>query len=32
MFADRDAVRSFIKGKTSIETLTTKGIKLAKPF
>jgi len=29
---DAEAVRSYIKGKTSIESLTTKGIKFAKPL
>ena len=29
---DKQAVRSYIKGKTSIESLTTKGIKFAKPL
>jgi len=29
---DKEAVRSYIKGKTSIESLTTKGIKFAKPL
>lgn len=32
MVADKSAVRSFLKGKTSIETLTQKGIKFAKPI
>lgn len=32
MAADKSAVHSFLKGKTSIETLTKKGIKLAKPI
>lgn len=32
MVADKAAVRSFLKGKTSIETLTQKGITLAKPI
>jgi hypothetical protein len=32
MLADKDAVRSYIKGKSSIQTLTSKGIKLAKPL
>ncbi|WP_165764503.1 hypothetical protein [Flavobacterium aurantiibacter] len=31
MVADKSAVRSFLKGQTSIETLTRKGIKFAKP-
>jgi hypothetical protein len=30
--ADKEAVRSYIKGKTSIQSLTTKGIKFAKPL
>jgi len=32
MVTDKDMVRSFMKGKTSIETLTQKGIKFAKPI
>lgn len=32
MVADKDAVRSFLKGETSIETLTQKGIKLVNPI
>lgn len=32
MVADKNAVRSFLKGKISIETLTHKGIKLANPI
>jgi len=32
MQADKDAVRSYLKGKTSIQSLTEKGIKLVKPF
>ena len=32
MVADKSAVRSFLKGKTSIETLTQKGIKFANPI
>lgn len=32
MVADKSAVRSFLKGKTSIETLTQKGIKFGKPI
>lgn len=32
MVADKSAVRSFLKGRTSIETLTKKGIKFAKPI
>jgi hypothetical protein len=30
--ADKNSVRSFLKGKISIETLTENGIKLAKPL
>lgn len=32
MMADKDAVRSYIKGKTTISSLKSKGIKLAKPL
>jgi predicted transcriptional regulator len=32
MVSDKELVRSYIKGKTPIQTLTQKGIKLAKPF
>jgi len=32
MAADKVIIRSFLKGKTPIETLTQKGIKLAKPI
>jgi hypothetical protein len=32
MIADKEAVRSYIKGKTTIQTLNKKGIKLAKPI
>jgi len=32
MVTDKDAVLSYIKGKTSIQTLTKKGIKFAKPL
>jgi predicted transcriptional regulator len=32
MIADKEIVRSYIKGKTSIQTLTKKGIKFAKPL
>lgn len=32
MVADKEMVRSYIKGKTSIQTLTKKGIKFAKPL
>ncbi len=30
--ADKEAVRSYIKGKTSIRALNSKGIKFAKPL
>jgi hypothetical protein len=30
--ADKEAVRSYIKGKSSIESLINKGIKFAKPL
>jgi len=30
--ADKEAVRSYIKGKTTIQSLTNKGIKFAKPL
>lgn len=30
--ADKEVVRSYIKGKTSIQSLTNKGIKFAKPL
>lgn len=30
--ADKEVVRSYIKGKTSIQTIAKKGIKLAKPL
>ncbi len=30
--ADKEAVRSYIKGRTSIQSLTNKGIKFAKPL
>ncbi len=30
--ADKEAVRSYIKGKTSIHSLKSKGIKFAKPL
>ncbi|WP_300674704.1 hypothetical protein [Soonwooa sp.] len=32
MVADKEYVRSYIKGKTSIQSLTKKGIKFAKPL
>lgn len=32
MITDKEAVRSYIQGKTSIEVLTKKGIKFAKPL
>lgn len=32
MIADKEVVRSYIKGKTSIQTLNKKGIKFAKPL
>jgi predicted transcriptional regulator len=32
MLEDKEVVRSYIKGKTSLTTLTEKGIKLAKPL
>lgn len=32
MIADKEVVRSYIKGKTSIQTLTKKGIKFAQPL
>ena len=32
MVADKEVVRSYIKGKTSIQTITKKGIKFAKPL
>lgn len=32
MVSDKSAVRSFLKGRISIETLTQKGIKFAKPI
>lgn len=32
MVTDKNIVRSFLKGNTSIETLSQKGIQLAKPF
>lgn len=32
MITDKEIVRSYIKGETSIQTLTKKGIKFAKPL
>jgi hypothetical protein len=32
MVADKESVRSYIKGKASIQSLTKKGIKFAKPL
>lgn len=32
MITDKEAVRSYINGKTTIQSITTKGIKLAKPL
>jgi len=32
MLSDKEVVRSYMKGKTSINTLTKKGIKLANPL
>lgn len=32
MLTDKEIVRSYIKGKTTIQTLDKKGIKLAKPI
>ena len=32
MLSDKEAVRSYIKGKSSFQSLTSKGIKLAKPL
>ena len=32
MVSDKEIVRSYIKGKASIQTLTKKGIKFAKPL
>lgn len=32
MITDKEAVRSYIQGKTSIQVLTKKGIKFAKPL
>ena len=32
MVTDKEIVRSYIKGKTPIQTLTKKGIKFAKPL
>ncbi len=32
MITDKNVVRSYIKGETSIKTVTKKGIKFAKPI
>ena len=32
MLSDKEVVRSYMKGKTSINTLSKKGIKLANPL
>jgi hypothetical protein len=32
MIADKNAVRFYIKGETSLDTLTQKGIRFAKPL
>ena len=32
MASDKEAVRSYLKGKTSLKSLTEKGIKFAKPI
>ena len=32
MVTDKEAVRSYIKGKTTLQSLTTRGIKFAKPL
>ncbi len=32
LIADKDVVRSYIKGKVTLKSLTDKGIKLAKPL
>lgn len=32
LIADKDAVRSYIKGKVTLKSLTDKGIKFAKPL
>ena len=32
MMSDKETVRAYIQGKTSLETITKKGIKLAKPI
>lgn len=32
MVADREVVRSYMQGKTTIQTLNKKGIKFAKPL
>jgi hypothetical protein len=32
MLSDKNSIRSYMKGKISLSTLTKKGIKLAKPL
>lgn len=32
MITDNETVRSYIKGKTTLQSLTSKGIKFVKPF
>ncbi|MES2328097.1 MAG: hypothetical protein V4539_00755 [Bacteroidota bacterium] len=32
LIADKDAVRSYMKGKATLKSLTDKGIKFAKPL
>ncbi|WOC53028.1 hypothetical protein BPO_2381 [Bergeyella porcorum] len=32
MMADKNSVRAYLKGKITLETLTQKGIKFAKPL
>ena len=32
MIADKNAVRSYIKGKTTIQSINQRGIKFAKPI
>ncbi len=32
LLADKETVRSYIKGKTTLNTVTKKGIKFAKPL
>lgn len=32
MYEDKEAVRSYIKGKTDLETIKKRGIKFAKPL